>query len=162
VPSRRPVGTGLGTERVERRGPARSIDVRGHQPGGSAEQAFDRPIVEPADRCERVDALDEAHLAAIDIAEPGLRGLVEQRLADRHRPAARCSKPPHRFPEIRLAGEEVRAESGQRRVERDGTRVEQLYGRGVEAHRDRAGHLDHRHRPRRAAAPRLCAPVAVP
>jgi hypothetical protein len=88
-----------------------------------------------------------------------------ERRGDRPVRAARVAEPSERLGRLGLAPpgiEQVRAQRGQRRVERLGPLLEQLDDRGVEADRDRARDLEHDPRPRRRPAPTLTGPVAMP
>ena len=74
-------------------------------------------VVEGADRGERRDALGPQRLVLPDVADPGQRALVEQRLADRHPGARRIAQPAQRLVGVEVGREQVRPEPPERRVE---------------------------------------------
>src|SRR5207249_2671539 len=111
---------------------------------------------------ERIDTLEEEHLAAPDIADAGERPLVEERLADRRGRPCRVAEASDRLILVERRREEVGPESGKRRMDRLCVRVEQLDHRRVEADGDRAFDLERDDRPCDWPSPPLARPIAMP
>ncbi len=110
--------------------------VRQEEGPGTVHQPPQRRIVEAADRRERVDPLDEQHLALVHVADPGEGPLVEQRLGDRQAGPGGLPEAAKRLLAVEAVRGGVRPERRERRVEPLGAGLEQLDDGGVEADRD--------------------------
>lgn len=117
---------------------------------GRRDEPIERHIVQLPDGGERIDALGEQRLVAPDVADPRDRPLIEKCRRDRRAGPGRIAQPSARLGEMAgspIVIEEIRAERGERRVDRGGARLEQLNDRCIEADGDGARDLEHEPRP---------------
>ncbi len=111
---------------------------------------------------ERIERLEEAELAAVDVAQAGHGALIEEGVADGDAGQPGVAEARDGFVDVEVVGEQVRPEPRQARMDRQRSRLDELDGGGVEADADRARHFDDGDRPGDGAPPALAGPISVP
>ena len=109
-PQRRPAAARVARRSSPARDPRRRSALASRSRRAVATSRDERRVGQLADAGPRVDPLDEQDLALVDVADPGQRPLVEQRLADRPSPARAGSR--SRRSASAAAGLEVRRRAG--------------------------------------------------
>jgi hypothetical protein len=111
-----------------------------------AEQTSQRGIVQRGRRRKRIDALEEADLAAVDVPEARLRSLIQQGFAHGEPGSGGMAEALEGLIEVGSVSRQVRAQAGQPGVQGERARVDQLHGGRIEASRDRLLRRDQCHR----------------